>query len=219
MKKNVINILFITALSISVFSCKDKAKEATTTEAETPAVTEAANTEVYPVDKAASTIAWAGFKPTGSHNGTIGLEQGMLNVANGKVVGGSFIIDMKSITVLDIPADDKGNAKLVGHLTNADFFDVEKFPSAVFTITDVKEAEGKTMLSGNLTLKEVKNNVTFPVTIANEGGAITITSDVFSIDRTKWNVQYGSKSIFDNLGDKFINDDIELKITVKAAKS
>ena len=219
MKKNVINILFITALSISVFSCKDKAKEATTTEAETPAVIATENTEVYPVDKAASSLAWTGFKPTGSHHGTIGLEQGMLNVSNGKVVGGSFIIDMKSITVLDIPASEKGNAKLVGHLSNADFFDVEKFPSAVFTITDVKDAEGKTMLSGNLTLKEVKNNVTFPVTIANEGGAITITSDVFSIDRTKWNVQYGSKSIFDNLGDKFINDDIELKITVKAAKS
>ncbi|GAL64554.1 YceI family protein [Algibacter lectus] len=219
MKTKFVNILFITALSLSVFSCKDKAKEATTTEAETPAVTEAVNTEIYTVDKASSTIAWTGFKPTGSHNGTIGLESGALNVANGKVVGGSFIIDMASITVLDIPADDKGNAKLVGHLTNADFFDVEKYPSAVFTITEVTDAEGKTMLSGNLTLKEVKNNVTFPVTIANEGGAITIISEAFSIDRTKWNVQYGSKSIFDNLGDKFINDDIELKITVKAAKS
>ncbi|WP_159019485.1 YceI family protein [Algibacter sp. L3A6] len=219
MKTKFVNILFITALSLSVFNCKDKAKEATTTEAETPAVTEAVNAEIYTVDKAGSTIAWTGFKPTGSHNGTIGLESGALNVANGKVVGGSFIIDMASITVLDIPADDKGNAKLVGHLTNADFFDVEKYPSAVFTITEVTDAEGKTMLSGNLTLKEVKNNVTFPVTIANEGGAVTITSEAFSIDRTKWNVQYGSKSIFDNLGDKFINDDIELKITVKAAKS
>jgi len=143
----------------------------------------------------------------------------MLNVANEKVVGGSFIIDMKSITVLDIPANEKGNAKLVKHLTDADFFDVEKFPSAAFTITEVKEVEGKTMLSGNLTLKEVKNNVTFPVTITNQGDAITITSETFSIDRTKWNVKYGSKSIFDNLGDKFINDNIELKITVKAAKS
>ncbi|WP_158844394.1 YceI family protein [Algibacter sp. L1A34] len=219
MKKKFVNILFITALSISLFSCKDKAKEAKTTEAETPVVTEAADAKVYAVDKAASAIAWTGFKPTGSHNGTIGLESGVLNVANGKVVGGSFIIDMKSITVLDIPADDEGNAKLHGHLTNADFFDVEKYPSAIFTITEVKEVEGKTMLSGNLTLKEVKNNVTFPVAISSEGGAVTITSEAFSIDRTKWNVQYGSKSIFDNLGDKFINDDIELKITVKAAKS
>ena len=219
MKTKFVNILFITALNLSVFSCKDKAKEATTTEAETPAVTEAVNAEVYTVNKTASSIEWKGFSPTDTHNGTIGLESGALNVANGKVVGGSFIIDMASIAVLDIPVDKKGNAKLVGHLTNADFFDVEKYPSAVFTITEVTDAEGKTMLSGNLTLKEVKNNVTFPVTIINEGGAITITSEAFSIDRTKWNVQYGSKSIFDNLGDKFINDNIELKITVKAAKS
>ena len=219
MKTKFVNILFITALNLSVFSCKDKAKEATTTEAETPAVTEAVNAEVYTVNKTASSIEWKGFSPTDTHNGTIGLESGALNVANGKVVGGSFIIDMASIAVLDIPVDKKGNAKLVGHLTNADFFDVEKYPSAVFTITEVTDTEGKTMLSGNLTLKEVKNNVTFPVTITNEGGAITITSEAFSIDRTKWNVQYGSKSIFDNLGDKFINDNIELKITVKAAKS
>ena len=218
MKKKFLNILFITALSISVFSCKDKAKEATTTEAKTPVATEA-SADVYAVNKAASSIAWTGFKPTGSHNGTIGLESGVLNVANGNVVGGSFIIDMNTITVLDIPADDEGNAKLVGHLTNADFFDVEKYPSAIFTITEVKDVEGKTMLSGNLTLKEVKNHVTFPVTINNAGGTITIASEAFTIDRTKWNVQYGSKSIFDNLGDKFINDDIELKITVKAAKS
>jgi len=217
MKKKFVNILFITALSISVFSCKDKAKEATTKEAETPVVVEP-TAETLTVDKAASSIAWTGFKPAGSHNGTIGLDTGALNVLDGKVVGGSFIIDMKAITVLDIPADDKGNAKLLGHLTSADFFDVENYPSAAFTITEVTETEGKTMLSGNLTLKEVKNNVTFPVSITNEGGAVTITSEAFSIDRTKWNVQYGSKSIFDNLGDKFINDDIELKIVVKASK-
>ena len=75
------------------------------------------------------------------------------------------------------------------------------------------------MLSGNLTLKDVKNNVTFPVSVSNNGNTITLTSETFSIDRTKWNVQYGSKSIFDNLGDKFINDDIELKIMVKANKA
>lgn len=217
MKKRFVNILFITALSISVFSCKDKAKEATTTEAETPVAVEA-TAETLTVDKVASSIAWIGSKPTGSHNGTIGLESGVLNVAGGKVVGGSFIIDMNSITVLDIPADDKGNAKLKGHLTNADFFDIEKYPNAAFTITEVKDVDGKTMLSGNLTLKETKNNVTFPVTISNDGSSTTITSETFSIDRTKWNVQYGSKSVFDNLGDKFINDNIELKIMVKASK-
>ena len=217
MKKNFATILFIAALIISVTSCKDKAKEATTKAAE--AVEETINSEAYTVKKEASTIEWKGFKPTGSHTGTIAIERGVLDVTNGKIAGGSFIIDMTSIAVTDIPAEDEKNGKLRGHLSSPDFFDVEKHPSAGFTITGLEEVEGKMMLSGNLSLKEAKNNVTFPVTISNENGAITLTSETFTIDRSKWNVQYGSKSFFDNLGDKFINDDMELKVMVKATKS
>lgn len=217
MKKNFLKILFITALTVSFTSCKDKAKEAETTAAE--AVEETVNSESFTVKTDASTIEWKGFKPTGSHNGTIAIDSGVLDITNGNVVGGSFIIDMKSITITDIPAEEKGNAKLKGHLSSPDFFDVEKYPNAGFTITGLESVEGKMMLSGNLSLKGAKNNVTFPVTVSNENGVVTLTSETFTIDRTKWNVQYGSKSIFDNLGDKFINDDMELKVMVKAAKS
>ena len=217
MKKNFATILFISALMISITACKDKTKEATTTAVE--AVEETVNSDVYLVNNEASTIDWKGFKPTGSHTGTIAIERGVLDVANGKIVGGSFIIDMTTITVTDIPAEDKKNEKLKKHLSNADFFDVEKHPSAGFTITGLKEVKGKLMLSGNLSLKETKNNITFPVTVSNVDGALTLTSNAFTIDRSKWNVKYGSKSFFDNLGDKFINDDIELKIMVKATKS
>ena len=216
-KKNFETILFITALISFVTWCKDKAKEAKTKAAEE--VGEIVNSDVYAVNKDGSTIEWKGFKPTGSHNGTIPTERGVLDLADGKIVGGSFLIDMTSIAVTDIPADDEGNAKLTGHLTSADFFDVEKHPSASFIVTGLEDVDGKTMLSGNLSLKEAKNNVTFPVTVSNENDVITLSSEAFTIDRTKWNVQYGSKSIFDNLGDKFINDDIELKIMFKAAKS
>ena len=217
MKKNFATILFISALIISVTACKDKAKEATTKAVE--AVEKTVNSDVYLVNNEASTIEWKGFKPTGSHTGTIAIERGVLDVASGKIVGGSFIIDMTSITVTDIPVEDKDNAKLQGHLSSTDFFDVEKYPSTGFTITGLKEVDGKLMLSGNLSLKETKNNITFPVTVSNADGALTLTSDAFTIDRSKWNVKYGSKSFFDNLGDKFINDDIELKIMIKASKS
>lgn len=218
MKNNLFAILILSALSISAIGCKDKAKEATTKEAE-EVIEVTAEAEKYTVDIDSSTIAWTGFKPTGSHNGTINIGSGVLSTEDGKISGGSFVIEMGSITVLDIPVEKKGNAKLVGHLSNSDFFDVEKYPSAAFEITGLEEVEGKIMLSGNLTLKEVKNNVTFPVSVTNEGDTITLTSETFTIDRTKWNVQYGSKSIFDNLGDKFINDDIELTIHVMASKS
>ena len=75
------------------------------------------------------------------------------------------------------------------------------------------------MLSGNLALKGMKHNVTFPVSIQTEGDLITIGSDAFSIDRTKWGINYGSKSVFDNLGDKFINDNMELQLKITAKKS
>ena len=217
MKKNLLTILFISAITVSIVSCKDKAKEANTTEAEeVETITPEAK---FTADLAASSIEWKGFKPTGSHNGTINIESGVLNTTDGKISGGTFLIDMGSIEVKDIPAEDEGNAKLAGHLKGADFFDIEKHPNAAFEITGLEEVEGKMMLSGNLALKDVKNNITFPVTITQVEDSITLVSDTFTIDRTKWNVQYGSKSIFDNLGDKFINDDIELKITLKAAKS
>ena len=218
MKRNIARVFTLMILTISLVACKDKAKEADTKEAETAAEVKATSVK-YMADAAASTIEWKGFKPTGSHNGTIGLETGVFNVVNGNVDSGTFLINMKSIAVSDIPADNEGNGKLVGHLSNADFFDVENFPSAAFEITGLENVDGKSMLSGNLTLKDVKNNVTFPVTVTTVGDDLTITSEAFTIDRTKWNVQYGSKSIFDNLGDKFINDDIELKISVKATKS
>ncbi len=218
MRKPFATLLFITALSVTVLSCKDKAKEAETTEAEMPAATEA-TAESYKANLDASSIAWKGFKPTGEHFGTIAIERGTFDVIGGEVVGGSFIIDMKSIEVKDIPAEEEGNAKLAGHLKSPDFFDVDTHPSAGFTITGVEEVDGKTMLSGNLSLKDVKNNITFPVSVSQNGNELTLESETFTIDRSKWNVKYGSKSFFDDLGDKFINDDIELKVTVKATKA
>lgn len=218
MKKSIVSLFTVAALVVSVNSCKDKAKEANTKEAEAVATTKASG-EKYTANVAESTIEWKGFKPTGTHNGTINIENGVFSVVDGKINSGTFLIDMKSIEVLDIAKDDEYNGKLTGHLKSDDFFNVEKHPSAAFEITGLSEAEGKTMLSGNLTLKETKNNVTFPVTVTNTDGAVTLTSETFTIDRSKWNVKYGSKSFFDDLGDKFINDDIELKITVKATKS
>lgn len=218
MKTNVFKLFTILTLAIVFTNCKNKAEEAETKAAEKVATAEAASVK-YLANPTESVIEWTGYKPTGKHNGTIKLESGVFTAKDGKLESGSFLIDMKSIVVLDIPADDKYNAKLVGHLKSPDFFDVEKYPSAAFEVTGLEEKEGKTWLSGNLTLKEKKNNVTFPVTLANDGDMFTITSEVFTIDRSKWDVKYGSKSFFDNLGDKFINDDIELKIVVKSKKS
>ena len=222
MKKQVLNIFTVIALCTAVIGCK-KAKEANTSEAEAAAVSES-TTQKYVANVTESTLEWKGFKPGGSHNGTINIESGIFHVDNNVLKSGTFLIDMKSINATDLEGDDQAglNSHLMGTVEGKEnhFFDVNKFPTGAFEITGTQAAEGgKTMLSGNLALKGNKHNVTFPVTITNEGGIMTITSDAFTINRTKWGINYGSKSIFDNLGDKFINDDIELKITVKAKKA
>jgi len=136
---------------------------------------------------------------------------------------GTFLIDMNSIVSLDLEEGDM-KTNLENHLKGTvegkegDFFNVTQFPTGAFEVTGVSDEGDKAMLSGNLTLKGVKQNITFPVAVANEGDMLTITSEAFTIDRTKWGVNFGSKTVFDNLGDKFINDEIELKINVVAYK-
>lgn len=212
MKKNIFNLLIIVATGIAIVGCKNKTEEVTTTNAETAMLT-THDAVKYDVNIEESSIEWQGFKPTGSHKGTINIESGTFTTNDGKIQSGSFVIDMSSIK------ESEDNGRLEGHLKSADFFDVAKFPSASFEITGLEEKDGNTMLSGNLTIKDITHNVTFPVTITNEGDVLTVSSEVFTIDRSKWNVRYGSKSFFDNLKDKFINDDIELKISIKAMKS
>ena len=172
------------------------------------------------VDVAASKVEWVGAKPTGQHNGTIGITEGSLMLTDGNIVGGKFTIDMNSIVVLDL-TDAKDNGKLVGHLKSPDFFDAAKYPTAVFEITSVAAVSGNANathnITGNLTMKEITKSVTIPAKVAIEGNTLTATTPDFLIDRTQWNVQYGSKTIFDDLKDQFINDEISLKINLSAS--
>lgn len=210
---------FFAVFSLITFtSCSNKVKEADTKDAEkatisnTTAITYITNTDQ-------SLIEWKGFKPTGSHEGTIAVKQGKLKVSNHTIESGRFVIDMGSIAVTDIPVEKKGNAKLSGHLKSVDFFDAETYPNAYFEITGIKNIDSKTILSGNLTMKDMTNNISFSIRTEMNDDILTLTSETFIIDRSKWNIKHGSKSFFDNLGDKFINDDMELKVTLVAKKA
>ncbi|MDY0102282.1 MAG: YceI family protein [Lentimicrobium sp.] len=171
------------------------------------------------LDQSSSNIEWVGAKPTGEHNGTIDFQGGELMLTEGSIVGGNFTIDMNSIKNLDLTSEED-NAKLVGHLKSPDFFDVEKYPTAVFQITSVEpltgNAEANHSITGNLTMKDVTRSITFPAMVTIDDASVTATSPVFVIDRTQWKVEYGSKTLFKNLQDKFINDEISLMINLKA---
>ena len=170
------------------------------------------------VDTLASTVAWKGYKPGGSHRGTLGIKQGELSVENGELVSGTFTLDMNKILCEDL-TDAKMNEQLVGHLKSADFFDVAKYPEGKFTITTVEKLNDGVnthRISGNLELKGVSKNITFDANVTNEGTIYKATTATFTIDRTQWGVNYGSKNIFKDLKDSFINDDMEVTITIVA---
>jgi len=221
MKKIIVNILVVAAIAIGTVACKGEKKNETdaTAAKEVAAVIEATK---FKIDTENSAIEWTGFKPTGQHSGIIALESGVVKV--GEKVSGTFLIDMNSLTVTDLKTGE-GKEDLEGHLKgsakeNEDhFFNVAKFPTAGFEVTGVTEKDGKKQMQGNLTIKGIKKNIEFPVTYSITGDAMELTSETFTINRTDWGVNYGSKSIFDNLGDKFINDDIEIKISLKANKA
>ena len=222
MKKTIFNLFMIAGITMATLGCKNENKEANTEDAQEVAV---ANTEAFEfiVDTTASVIEWKGEKPTGTHTGTIKLSQGTFKANDSVVESGTFVVDMKSLEVTDLEGEDK--LKLESHLMGTvegkegDFFNVGKFPNTTFEVTGISQKDGKTMLQGNLTMTDKTNNVEFPVSISMNGDTLELTSEPFMIDRTKWGVNYGSKSVFDTLGDKFINDEIELSINLIAHKA
>lgn len=182
---------------------------------------------VYKADTALSLIEWEGSKPGGKHNGTIAVKSGEIYVDNGAVTGGKIIIDMHSIVNLDIK-DKEYNQKLVGHLKSSDFFSVDSFPEAFFTIVSVKplaSAEtlptGETVtheVTGNLKIKDIEKAITFKARVDVNDSMVSASAPLFFIDRSEWKVKYGSRKFFDNLKDKFIYDEIGLKFTFVANK-
>ena len=170
----------------------------------------------YKVNTNTSKINWKGFKPTGSHYGTIHLSNGNFILNGEKIVGGEFTINMNSIVDLDMPADNEYNAKLVGHLKSEDFFDVAKYPNGSFQIKGTENKNGRTLIKGDLTLKGITNSISFLADIKIDAGKLTFKSETFKLDRSKWNIRYKSKSFFDDLKDKFIEDDMEISIEVMA---
>ncbi|WP_373056978.1 YceI family protein [Zunongwangia sp. H14] len=161
------------------------------------------------VNSAQSNVIWKGKKLAGSHTGTIDIKEGYFELEDNKPVGGEFIIDMPSITVTDLSGDSK--AQLEGHLKNDDFFAVDTYPTAKLVINNVVKKENGTYgVLGDLTIKEN----THPVTFEQEWKEDTASAKVV-IDRTKYNVRYGSGSFFSNLGDNTIHDNFELDVEVK----
>lgn len=153
-----------------------------------------------------SNIEWVGKKVTGQHNGNINLKSGDLVFYEGKLLKGIFKIDMNSITCTDLKGESSD--KLVRHLKNEDFFNTKEFPEAILNFREVKQIEGSSyLIIADLTIKGITNTIEFNADVrANKASA------VINVDRTMYDIRYGSTSFFDALGDKAIDDIFVIKI-------
>ena len=162
------------------------------------------------IDIENSTITWNGKKVTGEHSGNIALKSAALEVKGDQIVSGNFVMDMNSITNTDVKSDEY-RKKLVDHLKSDDFFGVNTYPTATFTVTEATPFKnGKAQVNGKLTIKKSTEDISFDVVKTSDGYNTTL-----EVDRSKFDVRYGSKSFFDNLGDKVIYDIFTLDIQLK----
>lgn len=178
------------------------------------------HSDVYKLDTKLSSLEWTGEKVTGKHNGTLLFSSGEIHNNHGTLTG-KFEMDMTSIVNKDLEGESK--TKLENHLKSPDFFDVAKFPKATFVVTsvtpinDAKEGGMTHTVKGNLTIKDKTHPASFDAVIKTEGGKIACVGTT-TVDRTKFDVKYGSKAFFPEIGDKMIYDEFKVKFNVVAVK-
>ena len=160
------------------------------------------------VDK--SNLHWKGFKVTGSHEGNLKFESGTLTFTeDGKLVDGTFLIDMKSMECTDLEGEYK--EKLDRHLKSKDFFGTNEHPSATLQFKEITvSGKNSYRIKGDLTIKGITNSIEFDFSIYGKKATATL-----KIDRTKYDIKYGSSSFFDGLKDKAIYDDFDIKVDLE----
>ena len=176
-----------------------------------------ANAQKYSVSKESSILEWTGKKVTGEHNGTLKLKSGEFTLSDNMIISGKFTVDMTTIVCLDLE-NEEYNKKLVGHLMSDDFFGTSKYPTAIFIINkSSKISNNEYLVKGDLTIKGITHPIEFKVfqTKTNEGlkfkGALVV-------DRTKYDIRYGSGKFFESLGDNMIYDDFIVELDLLASR-
>ncbi|MDP4606780.1 MAG: YceI family protein [Flavobacteriaceae bacterium] len=197
--------LLIAGMALMFVACGAKKEN----QEEAAVAVEATANNTVAVKSGESQVLWKGYKVTGQHEGTIALTEGSLSFADQVLTGGSFTVDMTSLVATDLDGEMKG--KLEGHLKSDDFFGTETHPTAQLVITQVGvDAAGGYQVTGDLSIKGITQPVSFPMTVA----ANTATASL-KIDRTLYDIRYGSNNFFENLGDKAINNEFDLEVTLQ----
>ena len=202
----ITTLLLSFLLSIQIFACETcgcSSKKNTHNHSE--------NSINKDIDISKSSVKWLGEKVAGSHEGTVSIKEGHLHFDNNIFTGGNVVIDMSTIECTDLVGEPKSSIE--GHLSSDDFFGIKKYPTANLEIVNaekIKYSKNKYKVSAILEIKSIKNNIELEVVIDNGSAIVDLV-----IDRTLYNIKYGSGSFIDNLGDKTIYDDFKLSVSLK----
>ena len=171
---------------------------------------------VHRVDPEKSVIFWTGRNANGKHVGTLKLSKGEVRLEKNSIEG-SFEIDMASIKNMDLEGDPL-QPVLISHLMSDDFFFVKLFPKAVFSLRSASPTASPALslpnflAEGTLELRGVRADLTFPVTVGRLSDGFFSAEAHFDIDRTRWNILYGSSRFFEHLGMHLVYDLISIEI-------
>lgn len=180
------------------------------------------NAVSYKVNAEQSTFNWHAKKVTGEHMGLVKFAVGSIETDGKILTGGNFDIDMTTITCTDLTGE--WNGKLIGHLNSPDFFAVDNFKTANLKIKSASAIKGAKAAANNynvvadLTIKGITKEITFPAFVVIKKSGEVVANANFDIDRTAYDIKYGSKSFFEGIGDKAIDDKFNVKIRVVATK-
>lgn len=167
------------------------------------------NAQTKNINVTKSGIVWTGKKVTGSHTGTLNFQSGNLVFKKNLVKGGTFVVDMTTINTTDLKPG-QGKENLDGHLKADDFFGVEKHKTATLVFTNIStKNKNNYTITADLTIKGITKPITFDLVVNGNTASTTL-----KVDRTKYDIKYGSGSFFSDLGDKTISDEFELKVNL-----
>lgn len=171
------------------------------------------------VDTARSTVRWRGTKIGGSHEGVVRLAGGELRLREGRVTGGAFTVDMRTIAVTDIPPHEvEARRQLRSHLAHEEFFAVDRFPSARFVLARVEAGDdGRFRVSGELTLRDSTHRIAFAATAPVLRDDEVRARAAFSIDRQRWGVDFDGRTSM--LREAIVNDVIRLELVLVARRA
>ena len=190
MKKIMLSVVMLASVALISFTPKTSNTEETT----------------FSVDATKSRVDFTGSKTSDFHTGYFPVKSGSVQVDGGKLVGGSFVIDVAGLKV----TDERGGEKLQGHLSSGDFFDIAKFGEATFTITKVDYIKAdRATIKGDLSLKGIKAPVTFTAIIRNADDKGFFAEAFLPFDRTVFGINYGIGNV---------DTDVQLSVHIYGTK-